>query len=391
MTAVLDTTADTAPSAGIPRRWARPRVLVVITLAEVGGAQSYVAGLLPALCEEFDVTVAAHGDGPLREAAEAAGARFVGLRHMRRALSPARDLVGLGELVALIRRERPELVHLNSSKAGVLGRLAALVAGAPVRVFTVHGWAFRAHDGAAARAYLWADRLTAPLTTATVCVAGSELRAGIAARTCRRERTVVLRNGVDLDVPRAAGGASDAPPVVVGVGRLRPPKDFATLVRAVALLPPGIVRARIVGDGPQRDDLAAEIRRLGLTDDVELLGERDDVRALLASADVFVLPTLSEGLPMSVLEAMAAGLPVVASAVGGVPEAVLDGETGVLVAPGRPEALAEAIARLAGEPAGRRRMGEAGRRRAEAEFDLADVRRAHVRLYRSLLAAEVVA
>ena len=163
-----------------------------------------------------------------------------------------------------------------------------------------------------------------------------------------------------------------------------------TLVRAIALLPPGSARATVVGDGPQREDVADEIRRLGAEGTVDLAGERDDVADVLAAADVFVLPTLSEGLPMSVLEAMAAGLPVVAAAVGGVPELVDDGETGLLVPPGRPDALAAALGRLAADPALRRRLGAAGRRRAEAHFDIEACRRAHVELYRELLAARDV-
>lgn len=370
----------------------RPRILIVITLAEIGGAQSYVSALLPALREEFDVTVAAHGDGPLRAAAARAGVRFVALRHLRRPLDPREDLLALGELVALVRRERPAILHLNSSKAGVLGRVAGALGGAPVRVFTVHGWAFKAHRGAAATVYLWADRLMSPLTSATICVARSELDAGLRARTCRAGRSVLIRNGVPLDVPRRNGhGPGPGPLMLVAVGRLRHPKDFLTLVRAVALLPRRTVRALIVGDGPERADVEAEARRLGVEEDVVVLGNRGDVAELLAAADAFVLPSTSEAMPMSVLEAMAAGLPVVASAVGGVPELVLDGETGLLVEPARPDALAAAIGRLAADPAARRRMGDAGRRRAEDEFAVDDCRAAHVALYRSLIGAGVVA
>jgi glycosyltransferase involved in cell wall biosynthesis len=364
----------------------RPRVLVVVTLAEVGGAQSYVASLLPAMSATFDVVVAAHGDGPLRAAARRAGVRFVPLVHVRRPLSPAEDVRGFLELLRLVRRERPDVLHANSSKAGILGRLAATVAGVPVRVFTVHGWAFRAHSGAAARLYLWADRLLGRVTAMTICVARSDLDAGLRARTCRRGRATVIRNGVALDVPQARPG-EDGPLRVATVARLRRPKDVGTLVRAIALLPAGSVRAVVVGDGPERAGLAAEVRRLGIEGAVELVGERDDVADLLAAADVFVLPTLSEGLPMSVLEAMAAGLPVVAAAVGGVPELVEDGETGLLVPPGRADALAAALERLAGDPAMRWRLGAAGRRRAETQFGIDACRRAHVDLYRELLAA----
>jgi glycosyltransferase involved in cell wall biosynthesis len=363
----------------------RPRVLVLITLAEMGGAQRYVASLLPALVDEFDIVVAAHGDGWLGDAARRAGARYVALRHLQRAIDPRKDVLGLVELVRLFRHERPAIVHANSSKAGILGRVAALVARVPVRLFTVHGWAFKAHRGATARAYLWADRLMSPITTTTICVAESEREAGLRAMTCRRTRTVVIRNGVELDRPLRASAAAVRPVTVLSVGRLRAPKDFTTLVSAVAAFEPGAVRLLIVGDGPDRPRIAEAIARLGLDDSVELLGPRDDVDALLATADVFVLSSDSEGMPMSVLEAMAAGLPVVASAVGGVSEIVRDGETGTLVPPRDPVALGRAIARLVEDPALRQRFGAAGRRRAEREFALAGFQRAHVELYRAAM------
>jgi glycosyltransferase involved in cell wall biosynthesis len=222
------------------------------------------------------------------------------------------------------------------------------------------------------------------MTTTTICVAESERRAGLSAHTCRSDRTVVIHNGVATARPRPP--RPPGPVTVVSVGRLRAPKDFLTLVRAAALLEPGSFRIRIAGDGPDRERLVAEIDRLGLAAAVDLLGTQPDVGALLDAADVFVLSSTSEGLPMSVLEAMAAGLPVVASAVGGVPELV-DGETGALVAPADPGALAAALARLVGEPQLRERLGAAGRRRAEAEFGLAEFQRAHLDVYRAALAA----
>jgi glycosyltransferase involved in cell wall biosynthesis len=223
------------------------------------------------------------------------------------------------------------------------------------------------------------------ITTTTICVAESERDAGLRARTCRANRTVVIHNGVATGRPRRPRRPG-SPATVVSVGRLRAPKDFLTLVRAVAALEPGSVSLRIAGDGPDRERLVEEIDRLGVAAAVDLLGTQPDVDALLESADVFVLSSTSEGLPMSVLEAMAAGLPVVASAVGGVPELV-DGETGVLVPPADPEALAAALARLATDPRLRERLGAAGRRRAEAEFGLAEFQSAHLAAYRAALAA----
>jgi glycosyltransferase involved in cell wall biosynthesis len=363
----------------------RPRIVLLVTLSGVGGAQTYVAALVPALAERFDVVVAAHGEGPLRDAVQRAGARYVALRHVNRALG-ARDALGLIELLALLRRERPAILHANSSKAGILGRVAAALTRVPVRVFTAHGWAFGARTGRSAALYRWADRLARPLTTAVVCVSESERRAGLAAGTCDPARTWVIHNGVALDgvAPAPLAGV---PPVIVSVGRLAAPKDPLTLVAALARLPAGAFRAVLVGGGPQHADVAAAVRRAGLDDAVELIGNRDDVPALLAVADLFVLASRSEGLPMSVLEAMAAGLPVVASAVGGVAEAVVDGETGLLVPPGDAKALADSIGRVLADPQLRRAMGSAGRARAAAHFELGRFRAAHVALYERALAA----
>jgi glycosyltransferase involved in cell wall biosynthesis len=371
---------------GSGRELSRPRLLVLITLAEVGGAQTYVMSLLPALTERFDVCVAAWGPGPLREAAERAGARYVPLEHVRRAIHPVHDLLGLVELVRLCRRERPHVVHANSSKAGILGRVAAALARVPIRVFTVHGWAFKAYSGLASRLYLWADRAMRPLTSVTICVADNELRAGLAAGTCSAGRTVVIRNAVDVRAARRAP-LNGRPPAIMSVGRLKEPKDFVGLVRALGRLERGSFRAQIVGDGPDRGAVEAELARLGLHGSVELAGTVEDVAERLAAADVFVLSSYSEGMPMSVLEAMAAGLPVVATAVGGLPELVVDGETGLLVPPGRQEELAAALRRVVDDEELRRRLGAAGRARAEERFDLPAFREAHVELYARELSA----
>ena len=355
-------------------------MLLVITLAEVGGAQSYVAALLPALADRYEVVLAAHGEGPLLDVAARVGARFVPLEHVRRPINPFHDLAGLVELGRLMRRERPWIVHASSSKAGVLGRLAAVATRVPVRFFTVHGWAFSAYSGLASRLYRVADRLMAPLTTVTICVSETELADGVEAGTCRAERSVVIHNAVD--VAAAPRSRHDRPaPRLIAVGRLKAPKDFLTLIRALTALPDVPFEVLIVGDGPDREDLETEIRGLGLESRVRLAGERSDVAELLAGSDVFVLSSRSEGLPVSVLEAMAAELPVVASDVGGVSELVVDGETGMLVPPDNETALAAALGRLVENRELRKTLGAAGRARAGELFDLDAFRRAHVELY----------
>jgi glycosyltransferase involved in cell wall biosynthesis len=365
----------------------RPRLFLLITLAEVGGAQAYLASLLPALAPKFDVVVAAHGAGPLAEAAATPlGARFVPLEHVRRRISPWRDVIALVELVRVLRRERPDIVHANSSKAGILGRVAASLTGVPIRIFTVHGWAFSAYSGVASRLYRLAERLVRPLTTITICVSERERAAGIAAGACDARRTIVISNAVEVPArPRTRSRANKAR--LISVGRLKAPKDFVTLVRALGRLPHGAFEATIVGEGPDRPNLEREIGALGISQSVRLVGERRDVPALLASADAFVLSSASEGLPVSVLEAMAAGLPVVASHVGGVAELVVDGETGILVSPGDAEELAAALAALIADPATCRAFGAAGRARVQECFGLEQFWRAHIELYSRELAS----
>jgi glycosyltransferase involved in cell wall biosynthesis len=361
----------------------RPRLLLLATLAEVGGVVTYLDSLLPALADRFEVTVAAHGDGPLVGAAAESGARYHALKHVRRSIHPLRELLGLLELYRLCRSVRPDVLHVNSSKAGILGRLAAVPARVPVRVFSVHGWGFRTNRPA--WLFLFLERLVERLTTMTICVAEAEQALGISKRTCRPGRTVVIPNGVAV----AVEASSDRPPgvsTIVSVGRLKAPKDFGTLVDALSRVTQDY-RAVIVGDGPDRQSVESAVEAAGLRDRVELVGERSDVREVLSHADLFVLSSRSEAMPMSVLEAMAEGLPVVAADVGGVAEVVIDEETGLLVPPEDAAALAAAIERLLADRELRVALGARGLERARTTFSLERFRADHLRAYRALLDA----
>ena len=360
----------------------RPRLLLVVTLTETGGAQTYVRELLPALVGDFDVTVAGSGDGPLVRAAETAGATFVTLKQVRREMQPVRDLLGLVELWRLAARIKPDLVHLNSSKVGILGTLSTALAGVQARVFTAHGWAFKAEAGARGLLFRVLHRAVRPLLTCVICVSRAELEAGLDAHACDERQSIVIPNGVRVR-PLWTGERSG----IVTVTRLRPPKDTLTLIEALGQAPE-LPPLTIVGDGPERAAVEAAIERQGLQDRVALVGDVADPAAYLDRAAAFVLSTTSEGMPMAVLEAMAAGLPVVASAVGGIPEIVVDGETGLLVQPSDPEELAAALRKLFADPSLAARLGAAARRNAETTNSLEQFQAGHRQLYERLLAAE---
>jgi glycosyltransferase involved in cell wall biosynthesis len=358
---------------------------VIATLAEAGGAQTFAATLTAGLVDRYAITVAAHGPGgALADACRAQGIPFRHVERLVRDPSPADDLAAIGELRALVRDERPALVQLNSAKAGALARLAMAGLRVPV-VYTVHGWSFSGRQGVDGAAYLTIERVCAPLTTAVVCVSRFDHDLALRRRAVPARRLRVIHNGVAVpDAPRARGAWPEWP-VLVSVARLAPPKDLGLLLEALARPEASSFGLRVIGDGPGRAALEARVHALGLGDRVELLGERDDVAEQLAAADAFVLPTRWEGLPYSILEAMAAGLPVVASQVGGIPEEVTDGTTGLLVPRDDAAALAGALAELGRDGARARALGRAGHERARLAFSQVGMVERYDALFRSVL------
>ena len=358
---------------------------MIATLAEAGGAQTFAAMLVAGLGDGYRITVAAHGpEGALADACRSQGIPFRHVERLVRNPSPRDDLAAIGELRALVREERPDLVQLNSAKAGALARLAMARMRIPV-VYTVHGWSFSGRHGLDGTAYLAVERACAPLTTAVVCVSRFDHDLALRRRAVPGRRLRVIHNGVP--VPPAPPGRGPWPerPVLVSVARLAPPKDLGLLLEALARPEAAAFDLRVVGDGPEGEALAERGRALGLEDRVTFLGERDDVPAQLAAADAFVLPTRWEGLPYSILEAMAAGLPVVASRVGGIPEEVVDGTTGLLVPRDDAAALAGALAELGADGAKARALGRAGHERARQAFSREAMVERYDRLFRSLL------
>ena len=301
-----------------------------------------------------------------------------------RAPSPG-DALSLSRLIRLV--ADADVVHGHSSKAGFLVRLAAAVRGRAARcVFTPHGWSFWATEGAAARTYLGLERRAARWCRRIVAVSEHERDAGLTAGVGRLDQYRVIRNGVDLTrfdaLPSPVAGR------IVMLARLAPPKRHDLALRALEDVRRRVPDAELhlVGDGPGRAAVERLAAELGLREATRLLGTRADVPELLATAHCVLLASDYEGCPLSVLEAMAAGVPVVATAVGGIPEIVADGETGLLTPRGDAQALARALETVLADRALATRLGAEGRARARRELGRERMGAEVVALYDELLA-----
>ncbi|HXI02191.1 MAG TPA: glycosyltransferase family 4 protein, partial [Candidatus Saccharimonadales bacterium] len=338
----------------------------------------------------FEPLLVTGSEGVLVEEAQRSGVKTYLLDSLVRPVSPVRDLRAGAALVSLLRRERPAIVHTHSSKAGILGRLAAAAAGVPVIVHSVHGWGF--HPGqsrAAYRLFVAAERLASRTTTAWVCVSRANLRQGEALRILREDQARLIRSGIRLETfrPRDGGGTAPEGGAVVGmVACFKPqkaPLDFIEVAGRVHREEPS-ARFVLAGDGELRGDIEDRVHRAGLDGVVALPGWRRDIPELMRSFDVLVHTARWEGLPRVLPEAMATGLPIVATRVDGSPEAVEDGANGLLFEPGDTEAMAAAVIGLIRDPERRRRMGEEGRARV-GEWDIDGMVRSQERLYEDLL------
>lgn len=362
------------------------RIVLALESSGPGGAENVVLRLARALREQGDQPIVATlQPGWMTERAEALGVP-VWIEPQR----PGIDMAWVVRLARRLRRERVDVLHSHEFAMNSFGSAAALLARIPA-VSTIHGRLWVADRPRRALAYRVLRRLGVPV------VAVSEDLAGFLVTGLKlpRERLEVVHNGIPLPpevlpadrarrraAARAALGIPADLALVVAVGNLYPVKDHATLVRALARMP--AARVAIAGRGDEEQPLRQLSAELGVADRLHLLGLRDDVESVFASADVFVQPSRSEGLPLAVLEAMASGLPVVASRVGGIPEAIVDGETGFLVPPGDPAALASALSRVLEAGDRGAALGAAGRERAAAEFSVERMTDRYRQLYARL-------
>jgi glycosyltransferase involved in cell wall biosynthesis len=358
---------------------ARLRVAQVVTKFVAGAGGITLRGALALDPDRYAVTILAADGGPLFAQAEQAGIDTIRLRHMSPTISPAEDVRGVRELVGHLGAGKFDLIHTHSAKAGAIGRIAARRVGTPAIVHSFHGFPFHDFQSPGRRAaYIAVERRLGRFTDQFVTDGGAVAAEAVRLRIAPSERIRAIDSPVETNVPtvspatraharRLLGIAPDVP-VIGSVGRLDEQKAPEDMVAAIAALGRPDVKVVWVGDGQLRARVERRITRHGLAARFVLLGERQDVPALLPGFDVFAMSSLYEGLPCAVVEAMTCGVPVVATAVNSVPEVVVAGKTGLLVPTRDPASLARALAYLLDHHEEAAQMAAEARRRLGDRF-----------------------
>lgn len=376
----------------------RKKVLYVITKSVWGGAQRYVYDLATGLPKDkFDVTVAAGGSGPLFDKLHTANIRTINIPGLERDIHILNEIIAFWGLLKIFRSEKPDVIHLNSSKIGALGALAAFFYKSlhpigytlnPRVVFTVHGWGFKEERPFWQKIIIWfVSWFSSLFQNKIILINTADFYA--AKRFIPHRKLVLIFNGINLPdfLPRNEARAffskkigQDISPDTVLIGtiaELTKNKGLTHLIDAVSQIFTRLnlvnIKTIIIGGGKEKNKLQNQISQLKLQNSVHLVGFLPDASRYLKASDAFVLPSLKEGLPYTIIEAVSAGLPVVASRVGGIPDLVTDTGNGLLVEPKNSVALADALGKLIKNQEEIKRMGAEALKIAQTRFKLQDV------------------
>ena len=366
----------------------RIRVLEVLE-ATVGGTRKHLVSLLRGLDKqrvEVEVACPSVRYGSIKDTGFVEEVQSLGVPlhfiDMRRGVSPFIDLKGIIQLFQLIYSRQYDIVHVHSSKAGFLGRIAAKLGGIKT-VYTPNGFYFLNSDNLIkSKVFLLLEQLAGLLTDSLIAVSDSEREIAVKNRIIADQKVVVIPNAIDPeeflpDLPvgkriRAELNISPSTIVVGTVSRYIPQKDPLTFIRAAHLVLASRPQTRFVwcGEGEMREEIEALARQLEIYEAFYFLGFRHDVKDIMNAFDLFVLSSIFEGLPYTLLEVMALGLPVIATHVVGSKDIVVDGETGILVPPQQPERLAQAILELLADQQRRQEMGQRGQQTVHNRYSL---------------------
>lgn len=332
-------------------------LLQIITLSETGGAQKIVYNLLKGFSQQYNLVLICAPGGELVEQARALGVKVYEVTELQRAISPRRDFAALKRIYSIIKKEKVDIVHCHSWKGGALGRFAAWCAGCKNIYFTVHGWSLLNSNSKLVKAMYWTiEKLLGYITKKIVCVCEQDRLLGIKMRIAQKDKFITIYNGIDerysiltdvvsnnlainiepeyrcLQFSNRDTKKNDSGVIIGTVGRLAPQKRVFETFQLIERISKIHTNIKLIwlGEGPQLEEAKAYVVERSPSN-IELVGNKQDVYPYLEQMDIFLLLSNYEGLPVSILEAMDASLPVIASDVGGIREQVIDGETGFLV------------------------------------------------------------
>jgi len=370
-------------------------ILYVITKLELGGAQKQLISLLTLLDKtRYNIFLFTAENGLLiDDACSINGLTLIRSKFLERQINPLKDILALIEIYLFIRKNNIDIVHTHSSKAGILGRLAAKFAGVRLKLHTVHGWSFNDYQPIFARAFfIQLEKFIANFTDAIIVVSNYDRQVGLKSRIGIAHRYTLIRYGINYDEFRKEYNAKEklgigADNVLVGmISCFKPqksPQDFIKLAYLIKKISPS-AKFILIGDGFLRKKLESLIDRLNLRHDIVLTGWRKDIPCLLSTIDIFVLTSLWEGLPVTVLEAMASGKPVAVTDTGGVREVVVEDKTGYIAPRGNIKEMVRKIEPLLRDEGLRRRMGQNGRDSLASDFTIESMVKNSENLYEKL-------
>ena len=391
----------------------KKNILYLITRAELGGAQRYVLDLANNLQGEFNITVAfgkQDTNGELAEKLKIAGINNYNIPHLKRAISPIDDFLALVEIIKLIKKIKPNIIHLNSSKISILGSIASLIIKFQVSsfkfqvVYTVHGWVFNEPLPRWLKLfYFWAEKITALFKNKIICVSEFDRQIALTKKIAAALKLITIHNGlapiefyskeearqrihsvIPASEPESSvqhheqvSGLRVKPAMtsnllIGSTGNLYKTKGFEHFIKASKIISEQKISATfiIIGEGEERKKLETLIRQNNLANDFILTGRINEAAKLLPAFDIYICSSVKEGLSYTIIEAMQAGLPIAATNVGGNGELIEDNITGLLAEAGNPESLAQKIIELIKNPALKNKLGQQAKLKAREEFCL---------------------
>jgi len=371
----------------------RKKILYLVTQSELGGAQRYVFDLAINLKENFDIAIAFGQQGERGELAKhlkQADIKYYIIHHLKRPISPLNDFLALLEIIKLIKKIKPDIIHLNSSKISILGSIAGLLIKSKI-IYTVHGWVFNEPlPSWKILFYKYAEKFTAILKDKIICVSEFDRLIAIKEKIAPEKKLAAIHNGITpinfLSKEQAREKLSQISNIqypisnifIGSIGNLYKTKGLEYLIQAGRLLIDAGINLKIIiiGEGEEKKYLENLINQLNLKGHVILAGRIDNAASLLKAFDVYVCSSVKEGLSYTIIEAMQAGLPIVATQVGGNPELIEDPSTnseqatGILVDAKNSSILAEKIQRLINNQKLQNELGNNAKQKANCEFAL---------------------